>query len=82
MSQNKSESWGIICRFSWLDKNKKTTINPVNKNNSKCFQYAATHALNLEKTGKNSERITTIKPFIDKYNLNRPKIWLEKNWEK
>ena len=55
MSQKKSESWGIICRFLWSDKNEKTTINLVNKNNNKCFQYAATLALNLEKIEKNSE---------------------------
>ena len=52
MSQNKSESWGIICRFSWLGKNKNATIYPINKNNCKCFQYAATFALNLEEIGK------------------------------
>ena len=35
---------------------------------SKRFQYTGTVALNYEETGKNSERITKIKPFIDKYN--------------
>ena len=61
MSQN-------ICRFSWLDKNKKAAINPINKSNNKCFQYTATFALYLEELEKNSERTTTTKPFIDKYN--------------
>ena len=61
MSQN-------IYRFSWLDKNKKAAINPINKSNNKCFQYIARFALYLEELEKNSERITTTKPFIDKYN--------------
>ena len=32
----------------WL-KNKKATINPQNKNDDRCFQYALTVALNYEK---------------------------------
>ena len=51
----------------WI-KNKKATINPINKNDNKCFQYAVTVALNYEEIGKHSERITKIKPFINKYN--------------
>ena len=47
----------------WL-KNKKSTINPIN-NNYKCFQYAVTLALNLDKIRKNPQRISKIKPFID-----------------
>ena len=50
----------------WL-KNKKSTINPIN-NNYKCFQYAVTLALNLDKIRKNPQRISKIKPFIDQYN--------------
>ena len=50
----------------WL-KNKKSTINPIN-NNYKCFQYAVTFALNLDKIRKNPQRISKIKPFIDQYN--------------
>ena len=38
------------CRFSWLDKKqKKATINLINKRDNKCFQYAVTVVLNLEK---------------------------------
>ena len=33
----------------WI-KNKKATINPQNKTDDKCFQYALTVALNHEKT--------------------------------
>ena len=46
----------------WL-KNKKSTINPNNKD-YKCFQYAATLALNLDKINDHPE----IKPFIEQYN--------------
>ena len=38
-----------------------------NKKDYKCFQYPATVELNYEKIGKDPERITKCKPFIDKY---------------
>ena len=41
------------------------------KNNSdddKCFQYVITVALNHEEIGKKLQRISTIKPFINKCN--------------
>ena len=50
----------------WL-KDKKSTINPIN-NDYRCFQYAVTLALNLDKIRKNPQRISKIKPFIDQYN--------------
>ena len=50
----------------WL-KEKKSTINPRN-NDHKCFQYAVTLALNLNRINKHSQRIPKIKPFIDQYN--------------
>ena len=53
----------------WL-KNKKATINPQNKKDDKCFQYALTVALNHEQIKNNPERISKIKPFIDQYNWN------------
>ena len=48
----------------WI-KNKKVTIYSINDDN-KCFQYAATVGLNYEKLGKNSQRISQIKLFINK----------------
>ena len=51
----------------WI-KNKKATINPINKKDNKCFQYAVTVALNHEEIGKYFERITKIKLFTNKYN--------------
>ena len=50
----------------WL-KDKKSTINPKN-NDDKCFQYAVTLALNLDKINKGPQRISKIKPFINQYN--------------
>ena len=50
----------------WL-KDKKSTINPKN-NDDKCFQYAVTLALNFDKIKKYPQRVSKIKPFIEKYN--------------
>ena len=60
------------CVGSYIDssdwiKNKKATINPANKKDNKCFKYARTVALNHEEIEKHDERITKIKPFINKY---------------
>ena len=65
----------------WL-KNKKSTINPKN-NDHKCFQYAATLALNLNNIDNHPERISKIKPFINKYNwkdIDFPST--SKDWKK
>ena len=56
-------------------------------NNEWCFEYAVTVALNHGEIGKNPEKITNIKPFINKYkwegsNFPSEKRLLEKNWEK
>ena len=45
------------CGGSYIDspdwmKNKKAPINPINKKDSKCFQYAVTVALNYEEIRK------------------------------
>ena len=52
--------------LDWI-KNKKATINPINKKDNKYFQYAVTVVLNYEEK-KNPQRIIKIKPFINKYN--------------
>ena len=61
-----SKGGSYIDSPKWL-KDKKSTINPKN-NDYKCFQYAVTLALNLDKINKNSQRISKIKPFIEEYN--------------
>ena len=50
----------------WI-KNKKATINPINKKDNKCFQYAVTVTLNHEEIGKKPERTTKINSFKNKY---------------
>ena len=65
----------------WL-KDKKSTINPKN-NDDKCFQYAVTLALNLDKIKKDAQRLSKIKPFIEKYNwedIDFPST--SKDWKK
>ena len=47
----------------WIKKN-KGTIHPKNKDD-KCFQYAATVALNYREIKWNPERVSNIKPFIN-----------------
>ena len=56
-----------ISSLDWI-KNKKATINSINKEDNKCFQYAATVALNHEEIKKDLQRISKSKPFINKYN--------------
>ena len=65
----------------WL-KDKKSTINPKN-NDYKCFQYAVTLALNLDKINGHPQRISKIKPFIEEYNwkdIDFPST--SKDWKK
>ena len=54
----------------WV-KNKKATINPINKIDNKCFQYTVTVALNHVEIKKYLQIITKIKPFINKYNWKK-----------
>ena len=58
----------IYCTINDYIKNKKATINPISQKDNKCFQYTVTVALNHEEIGKSPERITKLKPFINKYN--------------
>ena len=51
----------------WI-KSEKATINPINKKDTKFFQYAATVALNYEEVIKDPKIISKINPFINEYN--------------
>ena len=65
----------------WI-KNKKSTINPKN-NDYKCFQYAVTLVLNLDKVNKHPQRVSKIKPFIDQYNWSDIEFpSTSKDWKK
>ena len=57
---------------------KKETISSKNEDD-KCFQYAATVAINHEEIKRDPQRVSKIKPFINKYNRNRTKHPFEKN---
>ena len=48
--------------------NKKATINPPQNTKDKCFEYSITVALNHRKIGKNPQKISKIKPYINNYN--------------
>ena len=43
--------------------NKKATINPINKKDNKCFQYAVTVALSYDEIKKDPQRIIKMKHF-------------------
>ena len=64
-SLNRSSSY--INSPEWI-KNEKATMNPQNTEDSKCFQYAITTALNYQNIDHHPERISKLKPFIDNYN--------------
>ena len=64
-------------------KNKKATINPMNKKDNKCLQYAVTVALNYEDIKKDLQRIAKVKSFINKYNWKGINFPSEKDdWKK
>ena len=66
----------------WI-KNKKATINLINKKDNKCFQYDVTVALIYEERKKDPQRITKIKLFINKYNWEGINFPSEKgDWKK
>ena len=65
ISLNRGSSY--IISPDWL-KNKGVTMNPKNTKNNKCFQYAITDALNHQNINHNPERISKLRPFINKYN--------------
>ena len=50
----------------WIKK-KKTIINLKNEDD-KCLQYAASAALNYEEIESHPERVSNIKPLMNKYN--------------
>ena len=53
----------------WIKK-KKSKINQKTEDD-KCFQYAATVALNYKEIESDPERVSNIKPFINKYNWEK-----------
>ena len=65
----------------WL-KDKKCVVNQKN-NDNKCFQYAATLALNFNNIDGNPQRTSKIKPFINNYKWNDINFPVtKKDWNK
>ena len=67
---------------TWL-KSKECTINPQNKYDNNCFQYALTDTSNYEKINNHPAKLSKIRPFIDQYNpseINFPSN--QKDWKK
>ena len=65
----------------WL-KDKKSSVNQKD-NDHKCFQYAVTLTLHLDKINDHPKRISKIKPFIEEYNwkdIDFPSA--NKDWKK
>ena len=64
MNPNHGGSY-IDCPY-WI-KNKKVTVNHINKKERKCFQNHLTVMLNHKEIKKDLQRIAQIKPFINGY---------------
>ena len=64
ISLNRGGSY--IKSSDWI-KNKKATINPKNKDNE-CFKYAVIVALHHQEIERNPQRISELKPFVNRYN--------------
>ena len=77
----------ILKRFgSYIDspkwiKNNKATANPIN-DDDKCHQFGATVAFSYEEVGKNSPKISKIKPFINQYNWKGINHTSKDDWKK
>ena len=63
---------------AWI-KSKKAATNTINKKDNKCFPCAVTIALNHEEIKKDPQKITKIKPFINKYNWEGTQFPSEKD---
>ena len=63
---NPNQGGSYIDSPDWI-KNKKATINPVNKKDHKCFQCSNSR-VKLLRNKKDPQRITKIKLLLNKYN--------------
>ena len=80
---NLTRTGSYINSLDWIKKIKKETINRINKKATICFQYATTVALIHEEIKKHPERITKIKPIINKFNREGINFLPEKvDWKK
>ena len=80
--RNLNRGGSYIDSPDWI-KNNEAKINPINKKDNKCFQYAITVGLIYEEIRKHTEKITKIKSFANKYNwegINH--LWEKCDWKK
>ena len=64
-------------------KNKRATINPKNSMDNDCFKYAIIAALDHQEIGRNPQRKSNLKPFIDNYNWKNVEFPSHsKDWKK
>ena len=79
---NLNRGGSCIDSSDWI-KNKKATINPINKKDNNCFHDVITVALNYDEIKKDPQRITKVKPFINKYSWEEINYPSEKgDWKK
>ena len=81
MSQNKSKLRWIIYGFPQLDKKQNHKCYQSWWHDDKCFQYAAAVTLNHVEIGRNSQIISKIKHFINKYNWEQHFPSGKDDWE-
>ena len=74
---NLKRGGSYIDSSDWI-KNKKPTINPIN-DDKKRFHYGGKVTVNHQENWKNSQIISKIKPFINKYNWKRANYPLGKD---
>ena len=72
---NPNRCGSYIDTSDWIRK-ERATINSINKKDNKCYQYTVTFPLNYKEIKKDPQRMTKIKPLIDKCN------WMGKEWGK
>ena len=75
---NPSRCGSYIDSPDWV-KNKKATINPINKKHNTGSQYAVTVVLNYEEIKEDLQRTTKINSFMNKYNWEGIKFSSQKD---
>ena len=79
---NPNRGGSYIDSPDWI-KDKKATLNLINKTDNKCFQCTVTVALNHEEIKKDPQRITKLKLFMNKYNWEGINFLSQKDdWKK
>ena len=84
----KSHNINSNCSGSYINspdciKNRKATINPINKKDNKCFQYVVTVPLNYEEIKKDTQRKINLNFFLNNYNWEEIDFPSEKDdWKK